>query len=182
VQGTNYRPQSFLLCLAYYAIIFVLIAPGFYIKPKVKEAVVFILIFIAFSIINFKYKLVLSLPIGFFITEIFTRSFLDIAEVLFGAGLLVMGIYFLFNLLRQLHRTNYQRELTFFAASIVLIAISCVKITWGFSSRYPAQVIPLLVILCAYFYKRDSRNVYRVAIGVMLGLVSYASYMMFNQA
>jgi len=175
-QGILLRPDFFLLCLAYFSIIFILIAPGLFILPGKRQTLLLLLTYILLVAVNYQLGVIKFLPVTSLIIKIIPAQYIPIAEVLFGAGLALMAIYFLASLFRQLHSKAYPKELVFFSVTALLIAFSCIKITWGFSSRYAAQAIPMLIPIGAYFFKKNNYSVYQIAAGVILGLMSFATY------
>lgn len=179
-EGTSLQPIFFFLCASYYAVIFFLIAPQFYTTPTTKEIFVLVATTLLLAFLNFKFGLFLFLPMRQLIEQTFPPIVSGWAEAIFGVVVFLGGAYFVIALVRQLIQHNFSLELLFFSAAVVLIAVGCMKITWGFSSRYPAQALPFLLPMFAYFYKRSRWNIYRLGTGVLLGLISFASYMMLN--
>jgi len=175
-EGISIQPIFFFLCTAYYAIVFFIATPSFYIRLTTSEILVSIVLTILFIGLNFKYHLFVFLPMAQLMRNTFSPIVVTWAEIIFGVLVLLVSLYFIVTLIRQLIRHNYQKELLFFAAAIMLIALACIKITWGFSSRYPAQALPFLVPMFAYFYKGNKYSNYRLGAGVLLGLTSLASY------
>jgi len=175
-EGTHLQPIFFFICIAYYAIVFFLITPNFYYTPRLKQVIKVVLIALLLVVINFKYRIFMYLPMRQLIEHFSSSIFIRWAETIFGVGLILGSLYFLITLIQQLKRHRYPNELLFFAAAILLIAVACMKITWGFSSRYPAQALPFLLPMFASFYREKKFNIYRLCLGVFLGLVSIASY------
>jgi hypothetical protein len=99
-------------------------------------------------------------------------SVISFGEVFFGTGVIVIGGHCFVLLLQNLKRLQYRKEVAFFVIAIILLAVSCGKITWGFSSRYTAQSIPLLMGLGSYFYTNSNWNIVRIIVGVTIGLLS----------
>ncbi len=175
--GILYRPDFFLICLAYYAIVFLIIAPGFYLKPGRKMKLMLWVSYILMTALNWKFPWITFMPLHSFAEKIFTLpQVYTSASIFLGAALAWIGCYFLLNLLIQLHRKGYQKYLLFFSIGLILIAVSCSKITWGFSSRYAAQAIPLLVLSGSYFRKESVLANVLLVSGVVIGLVSLISY------
>lgn len=176
-EGVSYRFDFFFLCIAYYCIALFIIAPGFYRIPQKREIVMYIVLYLILAFINYKFEFIHFFFLRF-IVEKFVPSpdLIPILEILFGAALPLLGFYFLATLYHQLQRAAFKRELVFYSAAMILIALSCVKITWGFSSRYAAQAIPLLILTGSYFYKPSKYNSIRISAGVILGLLSVVSY------
>ena len=176
-EGVSLRPVFFFLCMAYYAVIFLIATPYFYLSPTSKEILALLLLTLLFIILNFKYGFFLYLPMRQLIEHTFPPVVVVWAETIFGAGIFLGSLYFIATLIRQLVRRKYPKELLFFTTAIILIAVACIKITWGFSSRYPAQALPFLIPMFAYFYRENKFNSYRLGIGVLFGLISLASYL-----
>ncbi len=175
-KGVSYRPEFFLLCLAYFSIIFIIIAPGLFVLPGKREKQFLLLMYIFLLAVNYQFNVIKFLPISGVIIKIIPAEYIQIAEVLCGTGVILLAIYFISALFWQLHKKVYPKELLFYSFAMLLIAISCLKITWGFSSRYAAQALPMLIPVGAYFFKRNNSSVYRIIAGVVLGLMSFATY------
>jgi hypothetical protein len=174
-QGVAFTPVYSLICLAYFAIIFIIIAPGVFMLPSKREAVILVVAFVSLFVINFRFGLIQYLPLKAVFHRIAPTLTTQLAS-LFGAFLMLFALFFLLSLCKQLQGKKYSKELVFFSLSALLIAMSCVKITWGFSSRYAAQAIPMLIPIGAYFYGTNSLRIWRIAAGIILGLLSFASY------
>jgi hypothetical protein len=179
--GTSFQPAYVFLCLAYYAVVFFIVTPGFYILSTLKEMLGLAFIALLLVVLNFNYGFFLFLPMRQLIEQTFSPTVVTWAETIFGGGVVLGSVYFIVTLIRQLINHRYTPELLFFAAAILLIAVACIKITWGFSSRYPAQALPFLVPMFAYFYKQNKFNSVRLGLGVLLGLISFASYIILMQ-
>jgi hypothetical protein len=65
----------------------------------------------------------------------------------------------------------------FFTASCLLVAAACVKITWGFSSRYAAQAVPLLVMMGSYTYRNSKHKMAHLLLGMVIGFICIFSYL-----
>jgi hypothetical protein len=176
-EGVSVQPVFFFICMAYYAVVFLIVTPHFYISPSRKEVLALSLLALISIVLNFRYDLFLYLPMRYVIEQTFAPVVAEWGETIFGAGLLLASLYFMLALIRQLIKNKFSPALLFFAASIVLIAIACMKITWGFSSRYPAQALPFLIPMFAYFFREHKLNIYRLGIGALLGLISFVSFM-----
>ncbi|MBD0353279.1 MAG: hypothetical protein ICV65_19215 [Flavisolibacter sp.] len=177
-KGIFFRPDFFLLCLAYFAIILFIIAPAFFLKPQKKEIISLGFIYIILIVVNYKFQLIPLLPLKSLSIKFVPSEYLDLVYAFFSAFFELIGIFFLITLYQQLRKNIFQRELLFFSVAALLIALSCMKITFQFSSRYAAQATPLLIPICSFFYKRYSSNFYRMAAGVIIGLIAYTFYIM----
>lgn len=176
-EGVSYRFDFFFLCIAYYCIALFIISPRFYRIPKKKEIILYIAVYLLLVLLNYKFQFIHFFFLRFIIEKFIpSPDLIPLLEILFGAVMPLVGFYFLATLYYQLQRAAFKRELLFYSAAMILIALSCVKITWGFSSRYAAQAIPLLVLTGSYFYKPSKYSSIRIATGVILGLLSVVSY------
>jgi hypothetical protein len=176
-EGVSLQPVFFFICMGYYGVVFLIVTPRFYISPSLKEILVLAVLALISIFLNFKYDLFLYLPMKYLVEQTFPPTLAVWAESICGAGLFLGSLYFMLTLIRQLIRNKFSPALLFFTASILLIAIACIKITWGFSSRYPAQALPFLIPMFAYFHREHKFNSYRLGIGGLLGLISFASFM-----
>jgi hypothetical protein len=179
-EGVSLQPVFFFICMAYYAVVFLIITPHFYILPTRKEILGLALLALISVVLNFRYDLFGYVPMKYLVQQTFPPIVAIWAGTICGAGIILGGLYFMLTLIRQLIRNKFSPALLFFAVSIILISISCIKITWGFSSRYPAQALPFLVPMFAYFHRENKFNSYRLGIGALLGLISLASFMALN--
>ncbi len=177
-QGSNFRFDFFFLCFAYYAIVFALIAPRLFVRLNRFQWYVAGLFFLCLIVLNYYFDFILFLPFNFLFTKVFSVRLAHVASLIFGAFIILSSLYLMYSLYQQLRKQLFPTMLLFYVFSITLIAISCVKITWGFSSRYPAQAIPLLVPIAAYFYKRHRYNLIRIIVAIGLGITSLLSYLL----
>lgn len=175
-QGILFRPQFFLLCLAYFSMVFIIIAPDLFILPGKRQVMLLLLVYTLLAAVNYVFDLMKFLPVTSLAINIISAKYIYVAEVLFGAAIVLLAIYFITALFRHLQNKAYPKELVFYSFALLLIAISCMKITWGFSSRYATPAIPMLIPMGAYFFKKNNSSVYRMIAGVLLGLISFASY------
>lgn len=177
LEGVFYRFDFFFLCISYYCIALFIIAPGFYRRPQKREIIIYSVLYLIIALINYKFEFIHFFFLRFIIEKFIpSPDLIPLLEILFGAALPLLGFYFLATLYHQLQRAAFKKDLVFYSAAMILIALSCVKITWGFSSRYAAQAIPLLILTGSYFYTPSKYNIIRIAAGLILGLLSVLSY------
>jgi hypothetical protein len=175
--GPNYRIDYFILCVFYFAVSMFLIAPNFYSYPKKNKVLMFtgtcLLIIIINQICNF-----LSYIPFLSTTEKIIPSNLNkqLVANLSGSSIILFALHFLVNCFMHIAKQQLSKEFSFFIIALLLMAFSCSKITWGFSSRYAAQAIPLLIITGSYFYKPSKINVVRIIVGIAIGIISLISY------
>lgn len=175
--GVSLQPSFFFLFTAYFSVLLLIIAPSFY--PKWSKKTWFLILISTLPIIAINYftKAFLILPF-----HGVTKEFLSTEEsqtavsVLIGTGLLLFTLYFLITLFKRMISDSSSTLLLFYGTAIVFLGLTCIKITWGFSSRYTAQAIPLLIPFSAYFYKPNSW--FYLSIGILIGVSSLLSYML----
>ncbi len=176
-EGVSYRFDFFFLCIAYYCIALFIIAPGFYKIPGKREINCYIVAYLLLVLLNLKFEFIHFFFLRFIIEKFVpSPGLIPLLEILFGALIPLISFYFLTTLYYRLQRAAFKRELLFYSAAMILIALSCIKITWGFSSRYAAQAIPLIILTGSYFYKPSKYNSIRISAGIVLGLLSVVSY------
>ncbi|MEO5682941.1 MAG: hypothetical protein ABIQ88_09880 [Chitinophagaceae bacterium] len=176
--GTSYRPDFFLLCIFYFAISMFLTAPGFLQFPGKRYFLPMAICLIILTVANLSFEWIKLVPAKSIITKILASPRqVYLFSLLCGGAVIFLGLYFWVCMYRQLRHARYPKEMLFFALALLLIAISCTKITWGYSSRYAAQAIPLLVLLGSLFYRRSKFNTIRIALGAAAGLLSLISYL-----
>jgi hypothetical protein len=175
--GSSYRIDFFILCLFYFAATMLLIAPSFYIFPKKNKIPRLSASYVLISLLNLKTNLLSYTPLVYVARKMnLSNSNANLLSNLCGSGIILFGLYFLINSLMHLKERYEQKEFSFFMIALLLMAFSCSKITWGFSSRYAAQAIPLLVITGSYFYTSSKWNIARIIVGIAIGVVSLVSY------
>jgi hypothetical protein len=183
-EGVSYQPRFFILCLAYYAIVFFFIAPGFFIAPnflvddKKNIAVIWSVVLVCTIAFNYYFRLIIFLPLFSVINKILPPGIIHAAQVLFGSTIIALAIVFVTRVIYKYYEKGYSKYYLFYAVASIFVAFTCIKITGQFSSRYAAQAIPLLIPLGNYFYKQNKFTIYTTAAGVLFGLISFLSYML----
>lgn len=176
-QGISFAPQYVILCLSYFALLLALISPGTFIKPGKKMWLTLSIIFIAAGIVNYFTQWVVYLPLKPYTGKLFSSEAQILsAEIFCGTLLIVFALYLLLSLTIHIVRSHFDKHLLFFCVALLMVAISCIKITYGFSSRYAAQAIPMIIPIAALFYKSGKYAWLRAGLGVILGLLSLASF------
>ena len=122
--------------------------------------------------IIFAWKEVSYLPIDHILKKILPPVMLEPAGYLFGTTMVIMGVYVFFTLLWQANQHRHNHVLLFFIFASIFICASCLKITWGFFSRYAFQGIPVFVPIAAFFYRHHKYHILLVTIAVIAGLLS----------
>ena len=176
--GTSYRPDFFLLCVFYFAISMLFISPEFLRPPPGKNVLLkWISFFIAIMAANFIFDWIELLPAKLWMEKVLSnQQLVHIFSILCGSAVIFLGMYFIICVFKNLYNLSFPKELIFFTAASLLVAAACVKITWGFSSRYAAQAIPMLVLAGSFTYKNSKYNLAGLIIGVVLGLMSLFTY------
>src|SRR5699024_9834607 len=91
--------------------------------------------------------------------------------------LILLAALLVISLAVRIYQSRFNRILLFYVVALLMVALSCIKITYGFSSRYAAQAIPLMIPLAAFFYQAGKTSCLRAAAGVVLGLLSLYSFL-----
>jgi len=176
--GVSYRPDFFVMCIGYYALGMFFIAPAYFIIQFSKKLLLTcLLFFLVIAVTNFLFRWVELVPLRMPMEKIFNSpNRLAFVANLCGSFFIFASTYFLLCMFLHLHRKNYGKEMAFFSLTLLLTAAACIKITWGFSSRYAAQGIPSLVLLGSYFYKASKYNILLIIIGILIGLTAFISF------
>ncbi|HTL07580.1 MAG TPA: hypothetical protein VL307_04960 [Chitinophagaceae bacterium] len=178
-QGSSYRIDFFFLCLFYFAIGMLLIAPRFFsINHSKQHRLMYLLAFAFCVVINYQFHLLEVLPLKGLTMQLLSPGSMgqQLLENIVGSIVICSACYFLFCMYRQLPTMHFKREVLFYSMVILLISASCAKITWGFSSRYAAQGLTPLLLLGSYFYQPQRANKVLVIAGVVVGLSALLSY------
>ena len=170
--GKSFEPIHIFNFLFYAAVGVFFVAPEFYYQLNKKSAYILTGSFIILLAVNLYINFSLFLPIRTIFKNIFPSQVIIFGEYFFGAAVVLAGVAFTILMIQSLKYLKYKKEVVFAVAAIILLAISCGKITWGFSSRYTSQAIPLLLVLGSYYYKNSNWNILRILVGVTLGLAS----------
>ncbi|MBS1565272.1 MAG: hypothetical protein JST39_12840, partial [Bacteroidetes bacterium] len=177
-QGISIRPGFGLLCLAYFAVCMLIIAPGLYRLPSRREGAIWTGIFVGILAANLFFDWMPWLPLeGIVRRWITSPTLLHIVASISGAAMVLFSFFFMVSAARRLFDKKRQPESIAFFLALLAIALACIKITWGFSSRYAAQAIPLLLLLGGYFREQSPWRIPRVLAGIALGLVSLLMYL-----
>lgn len=176
--GVSYRLDFFLLCLFYFAVCMLLTAPHFFLLPRSSRVIAgWVVFFLVITAANFAFKWIELFPERWLLQKIFPGARqAHVVSIVCGSVVMLLSVYFIACLYVQLQRLQFQKEMVFFALALLLIAASCIKITWGYSSRYAGQGIPLLLLLGSCFYRPSRYNAVRIVLGMAIGLVSLVSY------
>jgi hypothetical protein len=178
--GISYRPDFFLLCIFYFAMSMLIIAPGlFRIKLSTASLTGWIACFVAIIAANFVFQWITLIPLKGLSEKIFTTpGQIYVFSNVCGSAVIFSSFCFLVSLYKHSRNMPNRKEIVFFALTALLVAAACIKITWGYSSRYAAQAIPSLVLLGSFFYKNTGFNIIRIIAGVIAGLIALTTYLL----
>jgi hypothetical protein len=170
-------PHHFVLSSCFAGLSLMLLCPQWFLKlsPYRKN---FITVCLLVGCVNFSLNLYSFLPAK----SVFNR-FLDenqqlyIANI-FGTFALVTAILFLFNFYLQIKQNAAQLNYLFYAAATLVILVTAIKTTHVFSSRYPYQALPFLLLLLEN--ERPAKpHIWEMALGISAvawGLLTWLSY------
>ena len=176
-EGIAFRPGYVLLCIGYFAICFLLIAPGLYRMPTRKETIGWLLLYTLLVVANYVFGWMPWLPVESLLRKLLPGAVLiQLAANTIGAGLILLSLYFVVTVTRWLAARKKQPEAAVFFVALLALAFACIKITWGFSSRYAAQAIPLMILAGSYFREHAPLKIPRVLAGIVIGLASLLFY------
>jgi hypothetical protein len=171
--GKSYSPEYVLLYLNFVFVTLLLIAPKLFTLPG-KRKIVYLIILLLFLIIsNYFFKFALYVPsysvVAFFINPKYLEAI--IPPCLFIFSLLFLRTFYYNAIIYK------EKEIVFFLfLAVILIGVSCLKITYGFSSRYAAQALPFIAILGSYFYSHNKTNALRIILSTAISALSLLTY------
>lgn len=171
----NLRPEFLILCLFYVAAAFIIIAPHFFKVKNRKELWWVAIAAVVAGLLNFIFHFVSYLPVANLLGKM-PLHLVEPASLFFGWIFICVSLYFLYKLFQTLIDNNSNLPLIFFIASLVLICIASMRITWGFSSRYSMHVVPLIILIASLYFKNHRFNLVLIAAGIVIGLFSLYSY------
>jgi hypothetical protein len=171
--GKTYSPEYVLLYINYILFILLLIAPSLFTLPGKKKQIGLFVVLLAGIGLNYIFQYSLYVPAQS-VVEFFMNSYhlqVICPPVIFIITLLFIRTFYYNAIIFR------EKEVVFFLLSATtLIGLSCIKITYGFSSRYAAQSLPLLIIIGSYFYKPHWFNNVRIAVGIIISILSLITY------
>ncbi|HXP48808.1 MAG TPA: hypothetical protein VN922_02575, partial [Bacteroidia bacterium] len=110
------------------------------------------------------------------LTKIFPASIQPYYEhyssLLFPCIMLSLTLLHFIALLYHINSNRENKWQVFLLIAATLIAMTALKSSAQFSSRYPYQAVPLLLLFCAKDIKVNFSLLVRVAIGIGIGAVS----------
>jgi hypothetical protein len=171
----NLRPEFLVLCLFYVAAAFMIIAPQFFKVKNRKELSMVAVAAAVAGVLNFVFHFVSYLPVANLLSKM-PANIVEPASLFFGWIFICVSIYFLYKLFEKLMNNTGNLPLLFFIASLVLICIASMRITWGFSSRYSMHVIPLIILIASLYFTNHRFNLVLITAGIAIGLFSLYSY------
>lgn len=170
----NIKMEFFILSLFYVAFSFLVIIPKTFAIKSRKEFYYIAIGGLAVVIVNFSFSWINYLPINYVMYALPDRM-LPFAEQVFGSISLWVASFFLYKVSIPIIR-NPNPQILFIMASLILLCVASAKITWGFSSRYAAQAVPLIILGTAYFYKHYRHHYLWLIPVIILGLISVINY------
>ena len=176
--GTPYRLDFSILCLFYFAVCMLLIAPGFFsFHYSKKTTIVAAACLLLLVLSNYALQGIFFLPAKTLVASVIRNELLlNTLSGLFGGIVIFLALHFIVCIYLHFKNRPFNKELAFFIAALLLIAVSCAKITTGYSSLYAAQGAGLLVLCGSYFYKSGRYNRVLIVLGMVTGLSSLISY------
>lgn len=168
--------EYFFLCLAYFALVTLIIEPRYFIKPSKKILLGFAVACILFIILNIYGGYVSYLPVRSIFAKLFGIKNVPVVALFFGGLLCCFSGYYLLTLAMRAWENRKDVMQVFAVLSILAIAFVCMKNTYQFSSRYPAQALSVMLVMLAPYYSDKNLLPLRYLAGVGLGLMSLVSY------
>jgi len=172
----SYVIEYFFLCLAYFALVTLIIEPRYFIKPSKKILLGFAVACILLIALNIYGGYVSYLPARSVFTKLFSIQNEPIIALIFGGLLCCFSGYYLLTLIIRAWENRNDVMQIFGVLSILAIAFVCMKNTYQFSSRYPAQALSVILVMLAPYYSDKNLLPLRYLAGVGLGLMSLVSY------
>lgn len=172
----SYVVDYFFLCLAYFSLVTLIIEPRYFIKPSRKLLLGFIVACALFLALNVYGNYVSYLPARSVFNKLFGVRNERIIALIFGGLLCSFSGYYLLTIVMRAWENRKDVMQIFGVLSILAIAFVCMKNTYQFSSRYPAQALSVILVMLAPYYSTKNVLPLRYIAGVGLGLMSLVSY------
>jgi hypothetical protein len=171
------NPLFLAYTFAYTCFFLLIIYPDWYKLPmkyyKMLGALLLLLFVLNISIFNFEYIAMKSfmalLPTSIsFIGRIFST--------LLPCIMCCLAILHLVTLKMQLDKSKGNEWRIFLLLAATFIALTTIKSAAQFSTRYPYQSLPFLLIFCAPYIKLNKGLALRATVGIVLGIISLLGY------
>lgn len=170
-------PHHFILSSCFAGLMIILLYPQWFLllKSYSKEIgaafVILVLLNLCFDFYSF-------LPAKSVFNRFLVENQQFIIAILFGALAIFMAFLFLFNLILQSLKRKNDWNYLFYAAAILIILLTAVKTTHIFSSRYPYQALPFLLLILEKENKAKPNigEFFLGIVGISWGLITWLSY------
>jgi hypothetical protein len=169
------NPYFGLLAMGYLSFITFFMCPGWFVLRDADYwggAVVAL----TFMVVNYWLEIGIHLPLQSFMEERLPEALIRLIS--HATPALLAGVTFLYCVSLAKHVWANRQDLwfVFLTVALLLVVGTCVKSSAQFSSRYVAQAIPFIVLLCTAIPVRRRLETACGLAGGMLGLLSLSSY------
>jgi hypothetical protein len=166
--------QFLLLGLGYSFLVTILLDYRFFFKLYMKHYKYYLgAFFICFCVCYyFQIKQPLMMTIA---GKLLSGKLYELYGVLIASILMIVGVYFFLSLIKQLMNSLNNPKKVFMLVSLLLMVLSCTKISHQFSSRYIFQAA-IFFLLSVEQSKFDNKQVVLSILGAFIGLATLFSY------
>lgn len=164
-----------ILAFAYAGIIFLLIAPKWYVVSKELIAIMLVFASLCFLVNLFFFKFRYT-PMSESIYQFLPLQLRPLYSYLMPALFLTVAKYFFLSCLFRIVQEKCSFVLIFSVLAMGLVLGTSIKITHLFSSRYVAQVAPYMIIAFAHYDSLDKFKSFRIILAILIGFFSYNTY------
>jgi hypothetical protein len=172
-------PHHFILSGCFSALMILMLRPSWLFEMK-KSISVFTYLSIGVFVSNSLLGLYSFLPAK----SVFNRfaSLIPLKEEMFASAFgslsICLSLVFFYNLFLHIWKRKSDWNYVFYAVCVVVILLTSIKTTHIFSSRYPYQALPFLLLMLQYETKNETKwwEIALAAAGIGWGIMTWFSY------
>lgn len=172
------KPLFLVFTFGYTCFFMLIFYPGWYNIPTIYFKALFVLLIVLF-LINLNFVNLQYMPMKTLHSKIPKNSILYVERyisILMPCLMVCFGILHLIASWFQVLKNKDNNWQLFLLFAALFIALTTIKSAAQFSTRYPYQSLPFLLIYSAPYIKINKRLAFRVMVGIGLGIISLIGY------
>ncbi|MBY0427008.1 MAG: hypothetical protein K2Q22_15340 [Cytophagales bacterium] len=176
ITSSGLAPWHVILGLGYISLITLIIAPNYFVRLDKKAKHLFLGVSLLFLISNSVFQWLQFTPMYSLLIRYLPPFLCLQISSLFSVLVVSLGAYYLYSCYHRVVLAPTQGIIVYMTLSILLLAITSIKITHQYSSRYAFQAAPFLVFQLSTFYTPNHWTTLRFGLAIAIGLGSLYSY------
>ena len=173
----DFEPRQLILSSCFTALIVIMLRPQWLLEMR-KNIYVFLYLSIFIFVSNSLLGYYDFLPAKSVFNRFFGEEEKYYFSNFFGSLSICMGLVFFYNLFLHTWKRKQEWNYLFYAICTVMIILTSVKMTTIFSSRYPYQALPFLLLMLKYEEKTETKwwEIILAIGGIAWGILTWFSY------